>query len=314
MNRKGVLRNRSSLAIAGLLIALGLLVFSLFFSRSSIFAQNQDSSQSIEVSPPSQEVTADPGRTVLVKSKIRNRSQASLPLTVRIEDFTASGEEGQVALESQGPYSLASWTKLTPASFTLAPGEEQEVTAEIKVPGQKVAGGYYGSFVYKVTTPQKGGAASIGQEIASLFLLKVNGQVSEKLFLDQFKAPFFTEFGPVPFSLKLTNTGNVHTKAFGLVNVTDMFGQKVADLVIPGTNVFPGASRVVNVALDKKFLFGKYTATAIVYFGSVDNQTLTSVTSFMAVPLRIIAAAIIVLVLLFILRKRIGKALKALFG
>lgn len=310
---KKLLRKKGKLVISGLLIVLGILVVSLF-TKNGIFAQSQVTSQGIEVGPPSQEVSVDPGKTVVIKSKIRNKGQTTLNLTARIEDFTASGEEGQVALEANGPYSLSSWTTLSPTKFTLAPGEEKEVSALVKVPAQKVAGGYYGSFVYQTVTAQKGGTATIGQEIASLFLLKVNGQVDEKLSLSEFKGPAFAEFGPVPLSLKFANTGNVHTKAFGLVNVTDMFGQKVADIVVPGTNVFPGASRIVNVSLDKKYLFGKYTATAIIYFGSIKNETLTAVTTFTVVPVRVIAVVAIVLVLIYLLRKRIRKAMKALFA
>ena len=259
-----------------------------------IFAQNQSSVQSLEVSPPSQELQIDPGQTLTATAKVRNKSRETLPLTVRIEDFTASGEEGQVALTDQGPYSLAKWTTLTPKSFSLAPGEEQVVTAKIKVPSDKVAGGYYGSFVFSVTPPKGAGVANVGQEIASLFLLKIAGEVNEQLSLDSISAPSFSEFGPVPLDIKFTNYGNIHTKVYGLVNISDMFGQKVADLVINQTNIFPGASRVVKTTLDKQLLFGKYTATAIMYYGTTKNETLTSIGSFTVIPYRIIALLIVI--------------------
>lgn len=290
------------------------LVLSLYLTLSGIFAQNQIASQSLEVSPPSQEIEIDPGKTAVFKSSVRNKSQESLPITVRVEDFTAQGEEGQVALSEKGPYSLSTWTTVTPNSFILKPGEEREVTAQVVVPDSKVAGGYYGSFVFSVAnTEKKSNTASLGQEIASLFLLKVSGPVNEKLFLDELKAPVFSEFGPIPLTLRFTNTGNVHTKAFGLINITDMFGQKVTDLVINGTNVFPGASRNIKTTFNKQLLFGKFTATAIMYYGSIQNETLTAVTSFIVIPYRIIALLTIVLIILYLLRKRLRKAMKVLF-
>lgn len=269
--------------------------------------------QSLEVSPPSQEVSIDPGKTVTIRAKIRNHSNDTLPMSVRIEDFTAKGDDGQVALSSNSPYSITSWTNVTPKTFSLAPGGEKEVTATITAP-KDAAGGHFGSFVFSVT-PEEGtkNAASVSQEIASLFLTRVSGPVNEKLALTSLNAPSYSEFGPVPLQLKFNNSGNVYVKTFGLINVTDMFGKKVADIVVPATNVFPQAERVVKANLNKQFLFGNYSATAIMYYGS-QNETLTATTNFFVFPTRIAAIILIVLLLLFLMRKRLGKALKALFG
>ncbi len=299
--------------ITALFLSVSILLISLVLSFST-YAQNQNPSQSLEVSPPSQEIEADPGKIVSIKAKVRNKSRETLPVTVRVEDFTAQGEEGQVALIDGGTYSLSNWTTVTPSEFTLEPGEEQEVEGIINIPSHKVAGGYYGSFVFSVMGEKIPNAATVGQEIASLFLLRVSGPVQEKIYLDELTAPAFSEFGPIPLSLKFTNSGNIHTKVFGLVNITDMFGQKVADLVISGTNIFPGASRIVKTSLNQQFLIGKYTATAIIYYGSIKNETLTAVTSFTVIPLRIIAVILIIAILLFLMRKRLKKAMKALFG
>lgn len=276
------------------------------------FVTAQVPGQGLEVSPPSQEVTIDPGDTTTVKAVLRNKSNKELPIDVRIEDFTAKGDEGQVELRKDSPYSVASWTNVTPSTFTLGPGEEQEVTATIKAPAD-AAGGRFGSFVFgaKNETAEENTTA-LSQEIASLFLVKVSGPVDENLSLKSIGAPQFSEFGPVPFDLTFANAGNVHVKAFGLINVTDMFGRKVADIVVPGTNVFPDAERVVKAQLPDRFLFGNYTATALMYYGS-QNQSLTATTSFFVFPLRIAAIVLVVIILLFMMRKRLKKSMKALF-
>ncbi len=295
------------------LIIFGIVLAISLFATFGIFAQNQPSVQSLEVSPPSQELASDPGQTVVATAKIRNKSRNTIPISVRIEDFTASGEEGQIALTDQGPYSVANWATITPKTFSLAPGEEKEVTARIKIPSNKVAGGYYGSFVFSALNEAKGvGVASVGQEIASLFLLKISGPVSEQLTLDALTAPAFSEFGPIPLNLKFSNLGNIHTKVYGLINISDMFGNKIADLVVNQTNIFPGASRNIKSTLEKKLLFGKYTATAIMYYGTTKNDTLTAVGSFTVIPYRIIALIIIIGLLLYSIRKRIRKAVRAL--
>jgi hypothetical protein len=276
------------------------------------FVTAQAPGQGLEVSPPSQEISVDPGKTTTAKATLRNRSNKAIPITVRIEDFTAKGDEGQIELTKDSPYSVASWTDVTPTEFTLEPGEEQEVTATIDAPSD-AAGGRFGSFVFSAKAADAGAnETALSQEIASLFLVRVSGPVDEKLTIKSLAAPQFSEFGPVPFDVTFANTGNVHVKTFGLINVTDMFGRKVADVVVPGTNVFPDAERVVKAQLENKFLFGNYTATALMYYGA-QNQSISTTTSFFVFPVRIAAAALVVIVILFLMRKRLKKALKALF-
>jgi hypothetical protein len=293
-------------------IGLVLLMAAAVFSVHE-YVTAQSAGQGLEVSPPSQEVAIDPGKTTIVKAKIRNKSNTTLPLSVHIEDFTAKGDQGQIELNSNSPYSVVSWTKVAPSSFSLAPGEEQEVTATITAPTD-AAGGHFGSFVFSAQSgSQVKDAASVSQEIASLFLVRVSGPVDEKLSITSFSAPGYSEFGPVPFNITFTNGGNVYVKTFGLINVTDMFGRKVDDVVVTGTNVFPQADRVVSTNLNKKFLFGSYTATALMYYGS-QNQSITATTTFFVFPTRIAVIVLVVLLLLYLMRKRLGKALKALFG
>lgn len=300
---------KKSWALLGALVVLGggALVYSVHD-----FVTAQTPGQGLEVSPPSQEISVDPGKTTTVKATLRNRSNNAVPISVRIEDFTAKGDEGQIELTKDSPYSVASWTDVTPATFTLEPGEEQEVTATVTAPAD-AAGGRFGSFVFGAKAESDDpNAAALSQEIASLFLVRVSGPVDEKLDIKALAAPKFSEFGPVPFDVTFENEGNVHVKTFGLINVTDMFGRKVADVVVPGTNVFPGAERVVKAQLENKFLFGNYTATALMYYGS-QNQSISDTTTFFVFPVRIAAVILVIIVLLYLMRKRLKKSLKALF-
>jgi hypothetical protein len=298
--------------IPTLLVASFILGLSTVLSFS--FAQNAVSSQSLEVSPPSQELASDPGQIITAKAKVRNKSADSLNIKVRIEDFTASGEGGQVALIEEGPQSLTSWAAVEPQSFTLKPGEAKEVVAKISVP-KEAAGGRYGSFVFSVGGgPATPGTASVAQELASLFLIRISGPVSEKLFIAEFSAPAFLEFGPVPFTIKFQNSGNVHVKPFGLLNITDVFGRVVKDVVVRGeTNIFPQASRVITVSYDERWLFGPYKAQAVLNYGS-KNESLYATTTFFVFPARIAAAALLVLFVLYIGRRRLTKTIKALAG
>lgn len=292
----------------------GLVILVSVLSILKVSAIAQQAGQGLEVSPPSQEVQVDPGTTTQVKASIRNKSTNTTTMSVRVEDFTAYGDEGQVELTNNPTYSIKNWTKVSPSTFTLAPGQEQQVTATVSVP-KSAAGGRYGTFVFGVNgSPSKPGTASINQEIASLFLLRISGPVNEKLSLLEFSAPTFSEFGPINFGLKVNNGGNVHVKTYGLINVTDMFNRKVKDVVVYETNVFPGSNRIVTGTLNNRFLIGRYNATAVLYYGSEKNQTITSTLTFYVFPVKIFAGIIVILVILYLGRKRLKKAFKALKG
>lgn len=295
-------------------VGLGTVAFALLFVVfTAAIAQNLGTSQSLQVTPPSQELSADPGKTVTVKTTLRNPDKQSISVKTRIEDFTASGEEGQIALIDAGDYSLTGWTNISPATFTLGPGESQVVTATIRVPAS-AAGGRYGSFVFSVTPgTDDGGTALVAQEIASIFLMRIAGPVDEQLSLNEFKGPAFVQHAPVPLSMKFKNSGNIHVKTFGLVNVTGMFNRKVADIVVKPENVFPGSERVITTNIDTGFMIGPYTATAIMYYGT-KNQAIDASTSFFVFPVKEAAIAAVVLFVLFLIRKRLRKAFKALFS
>lgn len=274
-------------------------------------AQNRQSVQSVEISPPTQELDVIPGNTHTIRAKIRNTSDQTLPISVRLQDFTASGEEGQIALVEKSNYAITQWSSVLHPSFTLKPGETKEVEAVLNVP-DNAAGGRYGSFVFTVGGEQTQGTnAALAQEVASLFLVRIQGEAQEQMFIQEFRSPRFLEFGPVQFSIKLRNEGNVHVKTQGLVNVTDMFGNRVTDIVVKPTNIFPDAVRILTPSLDKKLLFGQYKATAILYYGE-KNETLVATTTFLAVPVRILIGIAIVLFILFKKKKRMHKALHIL--
>jgi hypothetical protein len=301
--------------IVFLIVTLTLAVgFGLFLMPKLVKAQNTPVSQTIEVSPPQQDLTADPGSVVSFKVKVRNAGPRDMSLKATVEDFTAKGDEGQVTLGPSNQYSVVSWVSVEPAQFTVKSGEIQEVNATVSIPGN-AAGGRYGSVIFSTDptiTPQNGEVAALSQQVAALFLLNINGPKTEKLNIESFSAPKFLEFGPVPFSLVYSNTGNIHLKPQGLINVSDMFGHKATDVTVTGYNVYPGAKRQVNVKWDKRMIIGKYTANAIVYTGGTNNDTMTATVTFIVFPVRIVAIALLAIVILFLMRKRLSKAFKVI--
>lgn len=301
---------RKIFIITVILLGFGIVTnYVLFQNLRSYQAQTPTLASSLELSPPTQNIEGDPGQTIQFEVIVRNKGTETESLITRIEDFTASGDRGQVALIDKGPWSTSSWTVASPSAFTLAPREEQKITLTMSIPEQNVGGGKYGALVVSRGSEGAPNAAGIAQEAASLFLLKVSGPVTEKLRITSLSIPSFLEAGPVPIQIKAENEGNVHVKAMGVISITNILGKKVEDIVIPPTNIFPLSTRTIEVTLDKRFLIGPYQALAIMHYGS-ENQSITEFAPFLVFPIKIVAFVLITSLLLLLLRKKLSRHMR----
>jgi hypothetical protein len=146
----------------------------------------------------------------------------------------------------------------------------------------------------------------------------VAGRTTEKAFLESFSSnKKLWEKGPIEFEIRVRNQGNVHLKPVGIVTISNIFGQKVDSFSVEPKNILPGSIRKSTAVWDKKFLLGKYNATVILNYGT-QNQMISASTNFTVFPYKIgsviLLGLIILLVLIYRARRRIGLALKVLFG
>ncbi len=206
------------------------------------------------------------------KVTLLNNNDQTITVKVDVRNFTANGEEGSVELtDNANSFSLASWITVTPVTVTLAPHKSQDFTFTITPPKNAEPGGHFGSIVF-ATIPNsniKGTAgASISQEIASLILYRIPGNANESAVLESFSTDkSFYELGPVTFTARVKNTGDIHIAPIGQIVVKGMFGDKYIVPFDP-RNVLPNAVRKIPAVLPNKILIGQYTATLVAAYGS----------------------------------------------
>ncbi|MEA2020528.1 MAG: hypothetical protein U9M98_02300 [Patescibacteria group bacterium] len=299
------------------LVTIVIFSFFLFFPFQRARAQEM---VTLSVSPPVFELTANPGDTLKNVIRVSNPHEEPLKVSVDTRNFVAVGEVGSVGLtEEETPYSLASWISVTPTQVEI-PGESSwYFNVETNVPLNAEPGGHFGSVVFKTGggAVQQTGAA-VTQELGSLFLLRVSGKVTEDGRVESFSAEKkFWEYGPIRFDLRVENNGNVHIKPQGKIAITNMLGKEVAEVDVKPQNVLPDAVRKFSPTWEKEILFGKYTATASLVYGS-DSEVLNATTSFYAFPYKVggavLAGLIVIGFLLYRGRRRIALALRILFG
>ena len=295
--------------------------FFILFFGVSIFAMPffvSAQGTGLSVSPLTFELTANPGDEISNIVKVFNTGDSSIPVTIEVEDFRPVGETGQVTIspEEDETYSLAKWVRTVPETFILEPQELRVVEFTVSVPLNAEPGGHYGSILASISGGTiAGGGTAIAQKVGALLLLQVAGEVREQLFLKSFKAPQFSEYGPITLASRFENSGTVHVKPRGFILIKNMLGGEVAQLNLSQKNVLPDSIRRMETVLDKKYLFGRYEATLTAIYGSA-NEPISAVTTFWIIPwkitLGILVGLAIVIFYFYKTRKRWRLAIKIL--
>jgi len=298
------------------------LVLGTLVLATTIDTAKAEDKLSVSISPVLFNLTADPGQTLTNTLKITNAS-ADKPqaIVMSVEAFTGT-ETGEAVVTTDGnpDYSLNEWVTFSPASFTIPPGQSQNVTYTIKIPANAEPGGRYGSLL--ASTPQenlnKGTGASTIQKIGALVLLRVSGPISYQASVKSFTpAKTFFERSPVTFTMLIHNNSTVHIEPKGYVTIANMFGHKVVDIPVDQRIILPQEDRLLTVTWDKSIAIGHYTATLLLVYGDNGNQ-ITATQSFYVFPwkvgLPIVVGIILVLWFLIARRQRLIEALRILAG
>jgi hypothetical protein len=306
----------ASLAAIGLtLLAVGLVPLAPALAATQK-PSTKGTGQALEIAPPIENISGNPGQTLKLTVKLRNISKTYLVVSNQVNDFVAAGEDGTPKIllknnDNDNPYSIRQWVGPLP-SFTVSPGHIKDLPVTITIPKNASPGGHYGVIRFTGTAPNlKGSGVSLSASLGMLVLLRVNGPVQEKLSIDEFsvnhggKTGSLFESGPVNFVEKIKNSGNIHEEPTGHIVIKNMFGKTLAGLNVnlPPRNILPASTRKFSQPLDKtvignKKLFGKYTATLKITYAS-GKKTLDSKLTFWVIPYKLIAALAVLLVVIF---------------
>lgn len=303
-----------------LLIVIGMALGLLLTPAGTIYAQsNAPQSDGLAVSPALVEVNGAKGKTYSVDLTVQNVTNSTLTFDSSVDDFGAKDETGapSILIDSAQdlPTSIKSWVSNIP-SFTLSAQQIRKLTANITIPSSAEPGGHYGVIRFSGRTPES--TSTLGQvaSAGTLILIDVDGQAKESLqlaSLDVTKSGHSDavfESGPLTFVSRFTNTGSVHVKPVGQIEVKDGFGKPIATLKVNDPekgNVLPSSTRRFESTLDKQWLFGRYTADLSVGYGTT-GQAITKTVSFWVIPYKLVGIALLLLItLIYVLRNVIKR-------
>lgn len=268
------------------------------------------------VGPGKIELNLKPGESRTVEVLVTNRTGTRHIFNLTTEDAEGS-DDANVAVKllgnERGPYSIKDYISVPQKSFELDTNQRARIPVTISIPADAEPGGLYGSLlVDTVAVDAKPGDASAGTapqsaivaRIGTLFFVTIPGATTHDLSLKEFgtlqKQTFFQQ-GPISFGILNENKGSVHEVPYGELRIRNIFGEEVGYTALDPWFVLPKSVRLREVAWNRDYLFGRYTATVSLHRG-YDEAVDTASFTFWVLPWKPIAlgfAGLFIIVFLF---------------
>lgn len=240
------------------------------------------SAQSFSLSPAKVELSLAPGQSNITNLLVRNDQDRTVRFFVEVEDFVGSDSpESAVQLlnEENSPYSLKRYISVGAGEFFLGPGQTRLVPVAITLPASAPPGGLYSAVL--VSTEKVGSGPitpTVRTRVGSLFFVRIDGPVNESGALTGFglvggRVKFLS---PGSFFINYKNDGNVYLNPYGVIEIKNIFGQKISQLPIDPWFVMPDSERVRDLASADLPGWGIYRAEIFMnrgYGDIIDQQS-----------------------------------------
>jgi hypothetical protein len=272
---------------------------------------------SLSVSPALTKIHVIPGQAWSSFIKVINSNPH--PLTVFLSVFDFKGEEtgGPIFFippnnEQIKKAHLSSWIEFPKEPIEIPAYQSKEIPFTINVPKDASAGGYYAAILVG-TQPmgeqKPGTVVKISQQVSSLILLTVEGNILEKGWIREFSVEkSFYQKPEVKFKLVFENLGNIHLQPVGEVKIYNFFGKEKGTIKInQGTefgNVLPQSKRLWNLEWKGEnalLEIGRYKAEIFLRFGRQNQLFDRKFVYFWIVPLGPVLSILGIILLFFLI-------------
>ena len=292
-----------------------LFVLSSVFSVSTLLAQpaGQDSitGNGFRISPVTSEFIIEQGQTENFSITVENPTDAPITALPIINDFIAGeNEDGEPLpiLDEDAPRPRNSFKDLVDPldNIPLEPREQVTIDVPITVPEDANAGGYYGIVRFEPADLGDAGNVTLSASVGSIALIRVPGDLTERLDLVQLSASqdgalrsFFTS-GDVDVLVRLENVGDIHLQPMGRVLIKNMFGDTIESYELndstPRAFILPDTIRRFQDSLENDRWFGRYTIETSIGHMQGGGEPLSAVATFWYIPVWALIALFVAIV------------------
>lgn len=299
----------------------------------------------VEMSPVSIEIEGKGGDKISKKVTLRNVSTTKQNIVIEIEDFILD-ENGEAEIITEKDlkedpeikkYSIKSWLHTNDPFVSLNPGELKDISFDIQIPASTTPGGHYGILFARPITEQefrekKQSSLGLESRVGTLILLSIPGDLNKEGAINSFttgiynsetktykqKHIFFekglSEKQKIDFEFEYFNNSLNHQKPRGNIEISNIFGDEIAQIETSPSRTFPGSSRKIYSSFEREYLFGPYVATLGIADPSGRSHSLK--TFFFVFPLKFIVFCLILIMCIaggvYLYGKRIERKYKNL--
>ena len=272
------------------ILFLGIFLFGI--ALGSLQTAKAEELIGIKMQPSIIEERAEPGQTYSWTLRATNVGAKAQEFYVVKRDISGLSEEGKPIFANFGEKTgleLVAWIQIAPGPFIIAPGETKDIPFSINIPQNVFPGAHLGSiFLSSEPVRPETTGIGIGYQVATIISLRVAGEVAEEAMIREFRTDKKIYGWPeVKFITKVENLGNVIVKPRGPVEITNMFGKKVATLKMneSAAAILPLAvRRFETLWQDNGLAFGKYEAVMSLGYGEDERKTISAIASFWVLP------------------------------
>jgi len=311
---------------------LFLVFFTLGFLINPANAQSDLNKLTLTITPPLVKANVSPGDTWNSSVKVINNNNQPIKVFTEKHDFK-SGEEGGIVLlappsqsspDSQD-FLLTQWLSIEAGPIEIPAQKSVDIPYTIKVPANAGPGGHYG-LIFVGTKPQAEAAGTVlkvSSQLASIIMLTVRGETTESGEIREFSTDK-SVYGraDVNFSVRFTNTGNVHLQPRGDIVIYDQWNKEKDRININHQsefgNVLPQSTRQWQYVWTKGnglLEMGRYRAMLVLSFGETSYETASQSLYFWKMNFPVLfgflgGLAFLIILLVFLLRLYIRRAVK----
>ena len=287
----------------------------------------------LSLTPPLIKNNINPGDIWRSAIKVINNNPNPIEIYLSTVDFKNGKDNGTVEFikEPDGlngdakQYLLSKWIVIEPGPIEIPAFGSVEVPFIIDVPEKAGPGGHYAAILAGTKPPEgkiSGTNIKISSLLASLILLKVNGDVKEIGQIREFSTNKSVFYEPkVNFTVRFENLGNVHIQPQGEIKIYNFFNKGKKTITLNHNsefgNVLPGGIRKWNFSYEGEhglLDMGRYRAELVLSYGGAAKQTVDRKIFFWIIYPRPLAIALgvilgLILIIIFIIRHYIKKSI-----
>jgi len=313
-------------------------LFICLLAYLSIAQITNATSLNLAIDPPIVTIKAIPPAIIVIPLSIQNKGDTQVTLQIQLKPFETKGENGELEYTGKA-LEIFENTQILDAdvpveSITLNPKQLKKLNLSINVLQDTDISDYYFSIIFISTdsSPVKSNSSVNQVGIAANVLLSVGSLEIPKTTLEEFSSNIFFEKGPIPFTIRVKNTGIHYIEPKGEITIKNMFGQFIGKLDLTNVNVLSSSIRAIPndvymqelrskdnldtktknpydfehpIALWKEnFLLGLYTATLNISM-SDEGPVFTKTIRFFAFPFKILIVIVIIAIIVIAVKNRL---------